>query len=56
MCKAMLIIFSEFTGRYDCDLKCMNFKNNKGIDILGVKATFTVEWMPDFVDGLSTLF
>ena len=36
----------------DCDLKCVNFKHNRGIGICRIFVCITLEWMPEgLVDG-----
>ena len=35
------------SGRYDSNMKCVNFKHNLGINILIIQVNSILEWMPE---------
>ena len=39
--------FLYLTERCGCDFKCVNFKQNLGINILSIQVKITLEWMPE---------
>ena len=46
------LLNSLSSGRGGCYFKCVHFKNNLGIDTLGIQIIITLEWMLEgLVDG-----